>query len=68
MIIPTEEKDFYRDTSTRALINTNVKALKEHRMKKEQAARIEKLEDQMQGVLSILQEIRSAIKDLGTGK
>lgn len=68
MIIQTEEKDFYRDTSTRALINTNVKALKEHKLKKEQAARIEKLEDEMQCVLSLLQEIRTAIKDLGTGK
>jgi hypothetical protein len=68
MMIPTEEKDFQRDTSTRALINTNVKALREHRIKKEQAARIEKLEAQMQCVLSVLQEIRTAIRDLGTGK
>lgn len=68
MIIQTEEKDFYRDTSTRALINTNIKALREHKMKKEQMARIEKLEDEMQCVLSLLQEIRTGIKDLGTGK
>lgn len=68
MIVQTEEKDFHRDISTRALINTNVKALREHRMRKEQAVRIEKLEDEMQCVLSLLQEIRTAIKDLGTGK
>lgn len=68
MIVQTEEKDFYRDVSTRALINTNVTALREHRLKREQAARIEKLEDEMQCVLSILHEIRTAIKDLGTGK
>lgn len=68
MMIPTEEKDFQRDTSTGALINTNVKALREHRIKKEQAARIEKLETQMRCVLSVLQEIQAAIRDLGTGK
>lgn len=68
MMIPTEEKDFHRDISTGALINTNVKALREHRIKKEQTARIEKLETQVQCVLSVLQEIQAAIRDLGTGK
>ena len=68
MMIQTEEKDFARDITTRALINTNVKALHEHRMKKEQAARIDKLEKDMECVLSILSEIRGAIKELGTGK
>lgn len=68
MMIPTEEKDFHRDISTGALINTNVKALREHRIKKEQAARIEKLETQIRGILSVLQEIQAAIRDLGTGK
>ena len=68
MIVQTEEKDFARDTTTRALINTNVRALHEHRMKKEQAARIDKLEKDMACVLSILTELRGAIKELGTGK
>lgn len=68
MIVQTEEKDYARDITTRALINTNVRALNEHRMKKEQAARIDKLERDMQCVMSILSEIRGALKELGTGK
>ena len=68
MIVQTEEKDFARDTTTRALINTNVRALHEHRMKKEQAARIDKLEKDMTHVISILGELCSAMKELGTGK
>lgn len=68
MIVQTEEKDLARDTSTRALINTNVRALYEHRIKKEQATRIQRLEDDMAQVMAVLHEIRSALRDLGTGK
>ena len=69
MIIQTEEKDFARDSSTRALINTNVKALREHRMKKEQAARIEKLERDMKVVMECLCDIQNALRELErTGK
>ena len=64
MIIQTEEKDFARDSSTRALINTNVKALREHRMKKEQAARIEKLERDMKVVMECLCDIQNALREL----
>lgn len=68
MIVQTEEKDLARDISSRALINTNVRALHEHRMKREQAIRIQKLEDDMAYVMTVLHEIRSALRDLGTGK
>lgn len=67
-MIKTEEPDYYRDTATMALINTNIKALREHRMKKEQAERLEKLENDMQCVMSMLQEVCQALKGLGTGK
>lgn len=67
-MIKTEEPDYYRDTATMALINTNIKAFREHRMKKEQAERLEKLENDMKFVTSTLQEICQVLKGLGTGK
>jgi len=66
--IQTEEKDYVRDLTTRALINTNTKALHEHRMKKEQAARIDKLESDMKCIMTTMLEICQAVKELGTGK
>ena len=36
MIVQTEEKDYARDLSSKALINTNVRALEEYKMRKEQ--------------------------------
>lgn len=67
-MIQTDEKDFSRDITTRALINTNVRALQDHITKKEQARRIEKLESDVSSIMSILFEIQHSIKNLGTGK
>jgi len=67
-MIQTDEKDFSRDITTRALINTNVRALQDHIAKKEQARRIEKLESDVSSIMSILFEIQHTIKNLGTGK
>ena len=64
-MIQTEEKDFVRDTSNRALINTNIRALQEHRLKREQAQKIEKLEQDMQCVMSVLLDIKMLITELG---
>lgn len=67
-MIQTDEKDFSRDITTRALINTNVRALQDHIAKKEQARRIDKLESDVSSIMSILFEIQHTIKNLGTGK
>lgn len=67
-MIQTDEKDFSRDITTRALINTNVRALQDHITKKEQARRIDKLESDVSSIMSILFEIQHSIKNLGTGK
>lgn len=64
-MIQTEEKDFYRDPTSKALINTNIRALHEHKYKREQAKRIEKLERDMQCVMSVLVDLKQAIADLG---
>ena len=67
-MIQTDEKDFMRDPVTRALINTNVKALHEHRVKREQVLRLQRLEDDVHYIMKALVEIQEALKELGIGK
>lgn len=67
-MIQTEDKDFSRDITTRALINTNVRALQDHIAKREQAKRLDKLESDVNSIMSILFEIQHTIKNIGTGK
>lgn len=67
-MIQTEDKDFSRDITTRALINTNVRALQDHIAKREQAKRLDKLESDVSSIMSILFEIQHTIKNIGTGK
>jgi hypothetical protein len=62
--IQTEEKDFARDITTRALINTNRGALLEHKAKKEQAARLDKIENDVQEIKMALR----ALLELGANK
>jgi hypothetical protein len=61
-MIQTEDKDFSRDTTNRALINTNVRALQEHIAKREQAKRIDKLESDVSSIMSILLEIQQTLR------
>ena len=67
-MIQTDDKDFSRDISTRALINTNVRALQDHIAKREFAKRLDKVESDMGSIMSILFEIQNTIKNIGTGK
>jgi hypothetical protein len=67
-LIRTEEKDFARDTASRALINTNRAALAEHRQRKEQLARLEKVEKDIAMIIATMTEIRQELKDLGASK
>jgi hypothetical protein len=67
-LIRTEEKDFARDPTSRALINTNRAALAEHKQKKEQLARIEKVERDVQCIMEMMIEFRQALRDLGASK
>jgi hypothetical protein len=61
-MIQTEDKDFSRDTSNRALINTNVRALQEHIAKREQAKRLDKLESDVSSIMSVLLEIQQTLR------
>lgn len=64
-LLQTDEKDFARDITSRALINTNRSALAEHRQKKEQLARLEKVEHDVKFIMETMIEIRQALRDLG---
>ena len=67
-MIQTDDKDFSRDVTTRALINTNVRALQDHIAKREFSKRLDKVESDMGSIMSILFEIQNTIKNIGTGK
>ena len=66
--IQTEEKDYSRDITTRALINTNRRALLEHKRKKEESMRLENLERNVQDLMAIMAEISRAVRELGASK
>jgi hypothetical protein len=66
-MIQTDDKDFSRDMTTRALINTNVRALQDHISKREQSKRLDQLENDMRSLMSIMLEIKHSIKNIGTG-
>ena len=67
-MIQTEEKDFFRDPTNGALINTNMRALYEYKMRKEERKRLQMLEDDMSLIKGILLELQSCIRELKTGK
>lgn len=67
-MIQTEEKDYSRDPSCRALINTNVRALQEYRLKREQANKIEKIENDLTSLRNMMVELKEMLIELGTGK
>lgn len=66
--VQTEEKDYARDITTRALINTNRRALAEHKRKKEDALRLDKLERSVQDIMAMMLDIRQAVRELGASK
>lgn len=67
-MIQTEEKDYSRDPSSRALINTNIRALQEYRLKREQANKIEKIENDLNSLRNMMVELKEMLIELGTGK
>ena len=67
-VVKTTDADFVRDTSCNALINNNIKALQERRIKREHAERLLKLESDINYLMTSVQEIKSALKELGISK
>lgn len=63
-MIKTEDNDYARDTSSKALINTNRKALDEYQTRKNNAKRIDELEKKMEDVDSKLDTITNLLNQL----
>ena len=66
--VQTEEKDYSRDITTRALINTNRRALAEYKKRKEDSVRLDTLERNVQDIMTMMIDLRQAIRELGAGK
>jgi len=64
MIVQTEDSDYVRDTSSKALINTNRKALEEYRARKNNVKRIQQLEEEMNNVNEKLDNITNLLGKL----
>lgn len=62
-MIQTENKDFSRDISTKALLNTNIGALAEHKYRITQATRIEALYDEIANLKTDLAEIKKILEN-----
>lgn len=65
-MIQTENKDFSRDTSTKALINTNRIALVEHRFRQEQIKKYEDLRRDVDVIKSDLMLIKQYFAEIKT--
>lgn len=63
-MIQTEEKDFLRDTKTKALINSNVSAFMMHKARKSQAERLDKLEQTVGDMAKDFDEIKTMLRQL----
>lgn len=66
--IQTEEKDYARDLSTQALINTNRIALEEHKKKRKDSVRLDTLERDVKDIMSMMVDMHQAIRELGARK
>jgi hypothetical protein len=64
MIVQTEDSDYVRDVSSKALINTNRKALEEYRARKNNVKRIQQLEEEMNNVNEKLDNITNLLGKL----
>lgn len=67
-MIQTEEKDYMRDPSCGALINTNIKALQEYRLKKQQVSKIENIQNELSDLKDMMLELKRMVLELKTGK
>ena len=66
--VQTEEKDYSRDITSRALINTNTRALLEHKRRKQDTERLNKLERNVQEIMTMMLDMSQALRELGASK
>lgn len=63
-MIQTENKDFSRDITTKALVNTNRAALVEHRFRMEQARKIEEIRQDVDGLMKDFLVFKQFIEEI----
>jgi hypothetical protein len=63
-MIQTENKDFSRDITTKALVNTNRAALVEHRFRIEQARKIEEIRKDVDGLMKDFLVFRQFMEEI----
>lgn len=63
-MIQSEDKNFFRDPNSKALINNNVKALHEYKTRKKQKQRLDDLEVDVRELKENMLEIKSLLKQL----
>jgi hypothetical protein len=64
MMIKTEDTDYSRDMSSKALINTNTRALDEYKARKSQTNQINTLKEDFDQLKVELDEIKSLLVQL----
>lgn len=64
MIVNTDDKDYSRDLSSKALINTNRKALEDYRVRKNNVKRLDNLEKDVIDLKSSLDNITNLLNQL----
>lgn len=57
MMIQTKEKDFSRDTNSRALINTNIKAREEHLAKRKALKEVAELKQDVAELKELVKQL-----------
>jgi hypothetical protein len=63
-MIQTEDKNFSRDISTKALVNTNRAALVEHRFRQEQAKKLEELRSDLDALARDFLLMKQCIEEI----
>lgn len=56
--------DFVRDQTTKALINTNAEALRDHRIRKQNMIEHQKLREDVDGIIEDIADIKQMLVEL----
>lgn len=64
--VQTVDKDFVRDITSGALINTNAEGLQERKMRKQQMHRLDRLESNLEKIISVLSDVAHRLEKLET--
>ena len=64
-MIQTENRDFARDVTNKALVNTNHQALVEHKFRMNQARQMERLREDVDFLMQQFVTIKKALEGMG---